>query len=235
MRAVNEDRLLARVPEDPELRRTRGVLFVVCDGMGGGGRGAVASEIAVRAVSDSYFQNARDDIPTSLLSAVERAGAAIRQARETEQVAEANTPEVGTTCVAAVLQESMLYIANVGDSRAYVLHDGTLRQLTRDHSLVAQLVERGELSAAAARTHPLRSLIYRALGQPDVAADLFVQAVQPGDSILLCTDGLHGAVHEATLRATVAGRQPAESVRQLIANANAAGGPDNVAVVVVRV
>src|SRR5215469_15357886 len=128
-----------------------------------------------------------------------------------------------------------LYAANVGDSRVYVVHDGELHQITRDHSLVAQMVERGELTAEEARTHEQRNIIYRALGsQAEVEVDLFTEPVVEDDIILLCTDGLSAVVPEADMQAIVLRYPPTDSVQRLIARANDAGGPDNVTAIVVR-
>ena len=235
VRADNEDCLTSLVPEDHCLLRARGALFVVSDGMGGRGRGEIASELVVQKVKDHYYQDLGDDIPTALQRAIKQAGAAVCRANETERARGAGGPNMGATCVAAVLHERMLYVANVGDSRVYVLHSGHLRQVTRDHSLVAQLVERGELTPAEARTHPERSLIYRALGLSSVEADLFLEPVQKGDTLILCTDGLCGVMEDEDVRAIVEQYDPEESAQRLIACANAAGGPDNVTVIVVRV
>jgi protein phosphatase len=234
-RARNEDNLLSHVPDDMRLMRTRGALFVVADGTGA--RGDVASELVVQQVRDRYYQNSQDDLPTALRDAVEQAGAALRHANEAERRREAAGPELGAACVAAVLHERSLYVANVGDSRAYVLRAGQLQQVTRDHSLVAQLVERGELTPAEARAHPRRNLIYRALGfsATDAAADLFIEPIQEGDTLILCTDGLCGVVEDEELRAIVERYSPEESVRHLIPLANARGGPDNITAIVVRV
>lgn len=236
-RASNEDSLISVVPDDQDLLRARGALFVVSDGMGGHSRGDVASELTIRCVEDAYYQDLDNDIPTALVRAVEQANAAICQenAAGGEQAQEAGRSHMGATCVAAVLHEHMLYAANVGDSRVYVLHEGQLRQITRDHSLVAQMVERGELSAAEMRTHELRNLIYRSLGLADVEVDLFTEPVQAGDTLILCTDGLCGVVPDEELQDIVVRYGPEESVHQLIARANEAGGPDNITAIVVRV
>lgn len=235
LRASNEDSLVSLVPDDGCLLRARGALFVVADGMGGPGRGDVASELTIRHVTDAYYGDLQADIPAALRRAVWQANDAIRQASKAERLEGAGDLDMGATCVAAVLHERTLYVANVGDSRAYVLHAGQLRQVTRDHSLVAQLVARGELTPAEARAHPQRSLIYRALGLPGAEADLFVEPVEDGDTLVLCTDGLCGVIEDEELRAIVAHDAPEESVQRLIACANARGGPDNVSAVVVRV
>lgn len=232
-RARNEDHLITRVPEDDALAQRRGALFVVADGMGA--RGDVASELVTRQVTDTYFQNRDDDLPTALRNAVEQASKAIYQFNAMERGRGTDGPEMGATCVAAVLHERLLYVANVGDSRAYVLHADQLRQVTRDHSLVAQLVERGELTPAEARVHPQRNLIYRSLGQPNPEVDLFIEPIAEGDTLILCTDGLCGVVGDEELRAVIEQYSPEESVQHLIARANARGGPDNITAIVVRV
>lgn len=232
-RTRNEDSLASLIPDDDEVAQRKGALFVVADGMGD--HGDKASELVIQQVTQSYYQSRQDDVPTALRDAITQANMALRQANERRQSHDADAREMGTTCVAAVLRERSLYVANVGDSRAYVLHAGQLRQVTRDHSMVAQLVERGELTPAEARAHPRRTLIYRALGGADVEVDLFVESVEDGDTLILCTDGLCGVLEDEELRAIVARSSPEESVHHLIARANALGGPDNITAIVVRV
>jgi serine/threonine protein phosphatase PrpC len=233
VRARNEDGCGSQVPDDEHLLRSRGALFVVTDGMGG--RGDVASELVVQQVTELYYQGRGNDLPVDLRSAVEQAGAALCRMNASERERGAGGPELGATCVAAVLHERWLYVANVGDSRAYVLHAGQLRQVTRDHSLVAQLVERGELTAAEARTHPERHLIYRALGLPNTEVDLYIEPIEEDDTLVLCTDGLSSVLDDDELADVVQRYSPNESVRELIARANARGGPDNITALVVRV
>jgi PPM family protein phosphatase len=234
-RSTNEDNLISVVPQDSHLLQAKGALFVVSDGMGGHSRGEVASALAVQKVKEYYYQDLQDDIPTALRQAIKQANVTIYQANEAERVRGGSGFGMGATCVAAVLHDQMLYAANVGDSRVYVLHEGQLRQVTRDHSMVAQLVERGQITPAEARTHEKRSQIYRSLGQPEVEADLFSEPVQEGDTLILCTDGLSGVVEDEDLRAIVEQYSPEESVQHLIARANEEGGPDNVTAIVVRV
>lgn len=234
-RANNEDNLIAVVPEDEQLLQGKGALFVVADGMGGHDRGEVASELTIQQVKDAYYHDLQSDIPTALQHAVKQANIAICQANEAERAKGDSSFSMGATCVAAVLHEQTLYAANVGDSRAYVLHDGHLRQVTRDHSIVAQLVERGEITPAQVRTHEKRNQIYRSLGESDVEIDLFTEPVQEGDTLILCTDGLWEMLEDEELSAIVEQHGPDESVQHLIARANEAGGPDNVTAIVVRV
>ncbi|MFP4132332.1 MAG: PP2C family protein-serine/threonine phosphatase, partial [Thiohalospira sp.] len=143
---------------------------------------------------------------------------------------------MATTLVAVRLSPGAVEYAHVGDSRLYRFRDGALHALTRDHNAAADAVDAGRVEPAAARLSPLRHQLTRALGAPGVAADAGRAPLEPGDTLLLATDGLHGAVEEADIAETLA-RHPAEppaAARALVAAANAAGGPDNVAVVVVQ-
>jgi serine/threonine protein phosphatase PrpC len=234
-RAHNEDNLISVVPEEQQLLQEKGALFVVADGLGGHERGEVASELTIQHVRDFYYQNRQDDIPTALEKAIKQANEAISQANEAERAQGNSEFSMGATCVAAVLHEQMLYAANVGDSRVYVLRENHLRQVTRDHSVVAQLVESGEITLAEVRTHEKRNLIYRALGEPEVEVDLFTEPVQAGDTLMLCTDGLWEMLEDDELSAIIKRSGPEESVEHLITRANEAGGADNVTAIVVRV
>jgi PPM family protein phosphatase len=234
-RTSNEDNLIVVMPQSHHLLQSRGALFVVSDGMGGHSNGEIASQLAVQTVNDTYYEDVDKDIPTALKDALTQANEIILQAGADHDAHAADEASMGATCVAAVLHEHTLYAANVGDSRVYVMHDGLLRQITRDHSLVAQMVERGELTAEEARTHEQRNIIYRALGQAEVEIDLFTEPVADGDIVILCTDGLSGVVPEDDVQAIVEQYPPNECVERLIACANDAGGPDNVTAIVVRV
>lgn len=235
-RPNNEDNLVSVVPEDRQLLQDKGALFVVADGMGGHDLGEVASELTIQQVKDAYYHDLQNDIPTALQHAVKQANIAICQANETRRGQGEDGFGMGATCVAAVLHEQMLYAANVGDSRVYVLHAGQLRQITRDHSIVAQMVERGEITLAQVRTHEKRNQIYRSLGEkPELEVDLFTEPVEEGDTLILCTDGLWEMMEDDDLRAIVEQYGLDESVQHLIARANEAGGPDNVTTIVVRV
>ncbi|HEX7736723.1 MAG TPA: Stp1/IreP family PP2C-type Ser/Thr phosphatase [Ktedonobacteraceae bacterium] len=231
----NEDNLISVVPNDDRLLESKGALFVVSDGMGGHERGEVASELAIQKVKDYYYQANQADIPSTLQEAIQQANLSIVQANQAVSEPDSGKLQMGATCVAAVLHAQTLYAANVGDSRVYVLHEGQLRQITRDHSWVARLVEQGEITPEQARTHEKRNVIYRSLGQPEVEVDLFTEPVQEGDTVILCTDGLCGVIEDEDLRSIVEQYGPEESVHQLIARANEEGGPDNVTAIVVRV
>ena len=229
VRERNEDCGTYVIPEDAALFADKGALFVIADGMGGHALGDVASDLAVRTVQSAYYGQERGDVPSALTAAIREAHAAIQRHAPPDVL-------MGTTCVAAVIQGETVYVANVGDSRAYLVRDGSIRQISRDHSLVAELVRAGLLSKEQARTHEQRNLIYRSLGGAgEVEVDIFIEAVREGDTLVLCSDGLSALVEDDELCAIVESREPEESVRTLIERANERGGPDNITAVVAHV
>src|SRR2546428_2494541 len=220
------------IPKDPQVMAKKGALFIVADGMGGHAAGEVASEIAVDTVSNMYYQDDSDDVSVSLLHAIKRANALIHQ-RAAENMLRSG---MGTTCVAAVLRGNMAYIANVGDSRAYLVRAGNAKQVSQDHSWVAEQVRAGLLTEDQARTHAQRNVITRCLGtQSDVEIDLFSEMLEEGDSLVLCTDGLSGLISDDDLRRIVSQFVPQESVYHLVERANENGGPDNITAIVIHV
>ena len=219
VRDHNEDSLVVTPP-----------LYVVCDGMGGHAAGEVASEIAVNVIAE---RAPRHPDAEALGQAVEEANLAIiRAAREG-----AGREGMGTTCTAAMLENERLVIAQVGDSRAYLLHKGRLQQITRDHSLMTDLIEAGEITPEEARFHPQRSVITRALGSdPRTVPDLFELNAETGDRLLLCSDGLSGMVEDDEIESILARTADPQRCAALLVNeAIANGGYDNVTVVVVDV
>lgn len=219
VRDHNEDSLVVAPP-----------LYVVCDGMGGHAAGEVASEIAVDVVASRAPDRAD---AAALGQAVEEANLAVIKAAR-EGVGRAG---MGCTCTAAILEKERLVIAQVGDSRAYLLHHGKLQQLTRDHSLVADLVEAGQITEAEARVHPQRSVITRALGSdPRTQPDLFEINVEAGDRLLLCSDGLSTMLEDDQIEKVLLDfSDPQRCAAQLVNEANGLGGYDNVTVIVVDV
>ncbi len=231
-REHNEDNMAYVIPKDPQVMTKKGALFIVADGMGGHAAGEVASEIAVDTVSNTYYQDDSEDVAASLLQAIKRANALIHQ-RAAENMLRSG---MGTTCVAAVLRGNMAYIANVGDSRAYFMRNGQVKQVSQDHSWVAEQVRAGLLTDDQARTHAQRNVITRCLGtQADVDIDIFTEELREGDALVLCTDGLSGLVSDDEIRRTVEQYVPQESVYHLIEQANNNGGPDNITAIVLRV
>jgi protein phosphatase len=218
-RRENEDSVYARAP-----------VFVVADGMGGAQAGEVASRIAVEA-----FERGLPDggSPEERLATLVRD--ANRRIHELSR-AEHERAGMGTTLTAALLDDAELAIAHVGDSRAYLYRAGELRRLTQDHSLVQELVDRGKLTEAQAEEHPQRSIITRALGpEPTVKVDTRTYPVRDGDVLLLCSDGLTSMISEEKIAEVLgAGSRLDRAADRLIAEANAAGGRDNITVVLTR-
>jgi len=231
-RPHNEDNMAYVIPKDAQLMTRKGALFLVADGMGGHAAGEVASEIAVDTVSKVYYQDDGDDIAVSLLHAIKRANALIHQ-RAAENMLRSG---MGTTCVAAVLRANVAYIANVGDSRAYLIRGGQVRQVSQDHSWVEEQVRAGLLTRDQARSHAQRNVITRCLGtQADVEVDVFTEELEEGDAFILCSDGLSGMVADEELRSIVDQYVPQESVYHLVERANEHGGSDNITAIVIRV
>jgi protein phosphatase len=210
-----------------------GWLFAVADGMGGHADGEVASRVAVEALFSSYYASAEEP-QFALAGAMAAANEAVCQAAAKDAPPSFSRSRMGTTLVAAVLGGPRIVIGNVGDSRAYLLLNGRLSQVTQDHSFVAEQVHMGLITAQAARRAPLRNVVTRALGSKESARpDLFEVPWRIGDVLLLCTDGLHGVVEERAIEVVLAENPPDHAVRRLIDAANAAGGPDNISAIVV--
>ncbi len=231
-REHNEDNMAFVIPKDSQVMASKGAVFIVADGMGGHAAGEVASEIAVDTVSNMYYQEDSNDVAVSLLRAIRRANTSIHQ-RAAENLLRTG---MGTTCVAAVLRGNMAYIANVGDSRAYLFRGNTVKQVSQDHSWVAEQVRAGLLTEEQARTHGQRNVITRCLGtQAEVDIDVFHEELREGDSLVLCTDGLSGLVSDEELQRIVEQFVPQESVYHLVERANELGGQDNITAIVVRI
>ncbi len=224
-RSTNEDRY-ALAPEFG--------LFLVADGMGGHTAGQLASRLAaeeaLRAVST--LAGASASLAEKLRYAVAAANRQIFQTAHDH----AELAGMGTTLVALLLDEGRAALAHVGDSRAYLQRGGRLRQLTDDHSIVAELVRRREISPDAAREHPHRHVLTRALGvRPNAEPDLAELTLAPDDVFVLCSDGLTNHVRDEEIAAALAGEGDLQTAADgLIALANERGGEDNITVVLVR-
>jgi serine/threonine protein phosphatase PrpC len=204
-----------------------GVLLVVCDGMGGHASGEVASHMAVETILADYYADGADERPAALEQAFDHAN---------EQIYTSGRGSMGTTGVAALLHHDALHIANVGDSRAYLIREGEIRQVSRDHSFVSDQVAAGLITPEQARSSPHRNVITRALGyQPEVSVDMFRLPLQVGDIILLCSDGLHGLVTDEEIVEIVSANDLDEATSRLIDLANQRGGSDNITVALTRV
>lgn len=219
VRTHNEDSVLAQPP-----------LFVVADGLGGHEAGEVASSIAVETLRDHAPR--RPDAK-ALARAVRAANREVmRAAREGF-----GKQGMGTTMTAAIVEGTRIALAQVGDSRAYLMHEGTLSRVTEDHSMVADMIRRGQLTEAESRYHPNRSVITRALGtDPNMLADPYEFDAEPGDRLLLCSDGLTAMLEDGAIaEALAAYHDPAIAARMLVDAANDAGGHDNISIVIIDI
>jgi serine/threonine protein phosphatase PrpC len=213
-RKTNEDTFVVAPP-----------LFAVCDGMGG----AQAGEVASRLAAETLVAAVADGRP--LLAAAEQANAAVFQ-RAHDDI---DHTGMGTTLTAVVLAGDTGHFAHIGDSRAYLLRGGALEQLSDDHSLVGEMVRDGRLSEEEAASHPHRSILSRALGtEPLARIDEFEVDLRAGDVLLLCSDGLSGAVPAEAIRKALGRADPDDAAAKLIAEARKHGGPDNITAVVLR-
>ncbi len=239
VREMNQDSVFAMITTLPRESTDLTVgLFIVADGMGGHQGGELASRLAVRTVVHQVLSQlvlpALDDTMNAalqplMISAVQFANQTIWEA------AQSMGSDMGTTCTAALLVGHVLYIAHVGDSRAYLFEPGGLRQLTSDHSTVGRLIQLGQLDPAEAREHPLRNQLYRTVGQqPQVMVDFVYQPVGVSSHLLLCSDGLWGMIDAPMIeQALQRSPWPQDVCHELIALANLAGGEDNISAVVV--
>ncbi|MFH8802896.1 Stp1/IreP family PP2C-type Ser/Thr phosphatase [Streptomyces sp. NPDC017936] len=208
-------------------------LLAIADGMGGAAAGEVASSEAISTIVALDDDVPGSDVLTSLGAAVQRANDQLRSMVEEDPQLEG----MGTTLTALLWTGQRLGLVHVGDSRAYLLRDGVLTQITQDHTWVQRLVDEGRITEEEATTHPQRSLLMRALGSGEhVEPDLSIREVRAGDRYLICSDGLSGVVSHQTLEDTLASYQgPQETVQELIQLALRGGGPDNITVIVADV
>ena len=209
-------------------------LYLVADGMGGHTAGQVASELAAEAAVGAL--QALEDATASLAEKLRYAVAAANREVFTTSQRNAKLNGMGTTLVALLAGEERIALAHVGDSRAYLVRGGKIRQLTDDHSLVAELVRRREITEHAAREHPHRHVLTRALGvRRTVEPDLAELTPTPGDHFVLCSDGLTGHVHDDEIAKAIDPEIDLETACEgLVDLANARGGEDNITVLAVR-
>ncbi len=234
-REHNEDKFDFYIPIDPKQLALRGRLWAVADGMGGHHAGQIASEAALKSLVRAFYNAAAaEDTAAALRAALSEANALIHHAaRQFERKAGG----MGTTIVVAVVKEETLTVAHVGDSRCYLVRTGEpFRAITTDHSWVEEQVRRGAMSRAEAETSPYRNYILRSIGVEKVVdPDVTQITLQPGDTLLLCSDGLCGYISDETIAATLADKGASQAVFDLIDTANDAGGKDNITALVLRV
>jgi serine/threonine protein phosphatase PrpC len=229
-RPHNEDYVDYHVPQDPLLMDSKGGIYLVADGMGGHQAGEVASRQAITLVIDQYYSDLTHDVGTSLIRAYKAANRLIYDEAQSDPA----KAGMGTTLVAAVIVGRKVYVASVGDSRAYLVGQGKIVQITEDHSWVQEQIRAGLLTREQARLHPQRNVVTRALGsKPSVEVDLFEGQLGEGDTLLLCSDGMSGLVEDWEIEAIVREQPPKEAARSLVAKANERGGTDNITVLIV--
>lgn len=232
-RRTNQDACLLCAPQDENLASRRGLMFAVADGMGGANAGEFASRLALESLIEGYYLSPSQNVPDRLRDALEEASRRIFS--EAEQNPDRHG--MGTTLSAFVVHGEWAYVAQVGDSRIYLLRPkhGIL-QITNDHSLVAEQVRNGYISAEEARTHSLKNLITRAVGiRETVKVDLFSLHVQQGDTFLICSDGLCNLVTDTEIEQALENENLQSAARVLVGRALHEGGTDNITTALIRV
>jgi PPM family protein phosphatase len=237
VRKNNEDSFGYWEPEDDQQFLRKGRLAVVADGMGGYEGGQEASRLAVETLMAVYRDFGDADPQQALVEALRAAHDQIRQ----YSFAHPGLRGMGTTCTAAAIvrgaQTDQLYYVHVGDTRLYLIRDGEITRVTRDHSYVGRLVESGMISPEEAETHPQRNILTAALGtNPDLIMDSSVQPepLRPEDVLLICSDGLWGQVRDPEILDAVNNKNVEQAGRDLIELARERGGPDNITVEILR-
>ena len=232
VRENNEDKFDFYEPEDPGVLATKGCFYAVADGMGGHSAGQIACELALKTVIQAYYANPSADTEASLRRAIEEANSLVF---DTAQMI-TERQGMGTTLTAAVVREDQITVAQVGDSRAYLLRDGELTQITDDHSWVAEQVRLGVMSAEDALTSPFRNIITRSVGtSQNVEPDITTRSLQAGDTFLLCSDGLTGHIEPHDLQSVLQENGPSVAAMRLVEEANRRGGRDNITALVLSV
>lgn len=232
-RQKNEDSCLICAPKDTALSDARGLFFSVADGMGGASAGEYASRMSLRAMHHAYYTGPEAAIPEALRDALEEANQHVFEEAEVNP----DYAGMGTTVSAVLVFGCWAYIAQVGDSRVYLLRDGSgIHQITDDHSLVAEQVRNGVISEEEAENSSFKNLITRAVGiKPDVEVDLFAVRLRLGDTLLICSDGLSNMVSNRDIAACLSESDLKQGTRNMVELALENGGTDNVTAVTIRV
>ena len=229
IRSQNQDGYYLDVPSEHL------AVGVVCDGMGGAKAGNIASLLAVETFVDT-LKSLRPEDGTAPAAVLDQAAAAANAAVFHRACADPDCRGMGTTMVAVLISENTAYLLNIGDSRAYHIDQDGITRLTRDHSVVEDMVARGDITPEQARTHPRKNLITRALGSEEhIRADLYEKELQPGDFLLLCSDGLSNIVtDQELLYEVIHGGEPSDCCRRLVDITLSRGAPDNVTAVLLQ-
>ncbi len=231
-RKNNEDAYYISAGDDPAEN-----LYLVADGMGGCNAGEVASSSAIEAFLEHFWKEMKHSASEEVLDLLTGAMAAANQTVYKKSNSDRAFAEMGTTIVAAAIREDKLYVAYVGDSRAYLFRKKEMLPLTTDHSYVMELVKLGTITKEEAAEHPKRNIITRAVGIKEcVEADTMIYPLKKGDILLLCTDGLSGMLRDEEI-GKVLGRRISldKKASQLIQEANKKGGYDNISLILVEI
>ncbi len=236
LRQINEDSILCtRFDLRTHLGLVSAGLFAVADGMGGHSAGEVASDIAIRTLHARCIAGLLAQYPDPPLSVLATAFDETNR-QVLDAAGDKGLEGMGTTLTAALVIDGDLYVAHIGDSRCYIINRRETIQVTKDHSVVQQLMDAGSITAEQARNHPRRNEITRVLGYSrDIVPDLHHLKLYAGDNILLCSDGLHSVLTSEEISEAVTGsHDPNQACIDLTAQANLAGGPDNISVIIAR-
>ena len=232
-RKNNEDAYFVGTSEHEETRN----LFVIADGMGGCNAGEVASSYAIETLIKHVSENRKNHSSDDILDLL--AGALVEANKKVYEKSNSGIEfaEMGTTLVAAMLENKKIHIAYAGDSRAYLIRQKEMTQMTMDHSYVMELVKLGSITREEAKTHPKRNVITRAIGiRESVEIDTVVQKVEKGDYYLLCTDGLSGMLNDEEILGIISKRIAFDKKAQrLIDTANKKGGHDNISLILIDI
>ena len=232
VRDNNEDKFDFFEPEDPAVLATKGCFYAVADGMGGHSAGQIACELALKTVIEIYYSSPSADTEATLRHAVIEANALIYDSAQTNP----DRQGMGTTLTAVVVLEDRLTVAQVGDSRAYLLRSHQITQVTEDHSWVAEQVRLGTMTLAEAQVSPFRNIITRSIGtSAAVEPDVFTHEIQVGDTLVLCSDGLSGHLEPYEIQSITEEHSPSAAALSLVEAANERGGRDNITAVVLAV
>ena len=232
VRENNEDKYEFFQPEDEDILARKGSFYSVADGMGGHSAGQIASELALKIAIKAYYADSSLMVEESLRAALQQANAYIFDAAR----AIPDRAGMGTTMTALVIRGEEAFIAQVGDSRCYLLRGRDISQITDDHSWVYEQVKRGALTEEEALTSPFRNVITRSLGNsPNVDVDVFTQEIKAGDQFLLCSDGLSGEVNAQEMREAMEKGSPSQAAQDLVDLAIERGARDNTTVLILAV
>lgn len=232
VRENNEDKFEYFIPETDSAIASRGLVFLVCDGMGGHAAGQIASELCAKTFLDVYLNHPASDPTTAMVAGVVAANRFVGDVGK----AVPSRRGMGTTLSGLVLLQEAAYTVQVGDSRVYRFRNGEIKPLTLDHTWVDEAIRSGMIQPQEAANHPYRHVVTRAIGtEGDVQPDVERWEVEPGDIFLLCSDGLTNHVSDAQMAEMLTNHGPSEAVWRLVGAALVGGGSDNCTVMVVRV